>query len=161
MGRTSMISVITSVVSGHPQFIFALALVAVASAGCSKNEPTKDELLSQAKNAVAADQYDKAEKAYRDVLRLAPDDPVALRQLGFIYSDQGQLLHAYPLLKKAAELQPEDLELQLKLGTTLLSGGGERAQARDAALQVLEKQPGQEQALLLLADTSQTPEDIE
>src|SRR5262245_30365928 len=160
MGRTSMISVITSVVSGHPQFIFALALVAVASAGCSKTEPTKDELLSQAKDAFAANQYDKAEKAYRDVLRLTPDDPVALRQLGFIYHDQGQLLQAYPLLKKAAELQPEDLELQLKLGTTLLSGG-EQAQARDTALQVLEKQPGQEEALLLLADASRTPEEIE
>src|SRR5262249_15674380 len=74
--------------------------------------------------------------------------------------DQGQILQAYSLLKKAAELQPEDLELQLKLGTTLLSGG-EQAQARDAALQVLEKQPGQEESLLLLADASQTPEDIQ
>src|SRR5262245_10687993 len=126
-----MTSMITSMFSGYRQLIFALALVAVASAGCAKNEPTKDELLSQAKDAFAANQYDKAEKAYRDVLRLAPDDPVALRQLGFIYYDQGQIPQAYSLLKKAAELQPEDLELQLKLGTTLLSGG-QQAQARDA-----------------------------
>ena len=34
-------------------------------------------------------------------------------------------------------------------------------QARDAAVQVLEKQPGQEQALLLLVDASRTPDDIE
>jgi tetratricopeptide (TPR) repeat protein len=155
-----MISTIASVFSGYRQLMFALALVAIASAGCSQKEPTKDERLSQAKDAFAANQYDKAEKAYRDVLRLAPDDPAALRQLGFIYHDQGQILQAYPLLKKAAELQPEDLELQLKLGTTLLSGG-DQAQARDAALQVLEKQPGQEEALLLLADASRTPEDIE
>jgi tetratricopeptide (TPR) repeat protein len=155
-----MISTITSMFSGYRQLMFALALVAVASAGCSKKGPTKDELLSQAKDAFVANQYDKAEKAYRDVLGLAPDDPVALRQLGFIYHDQGQLLQAYPLLKKAAELQPEDLELQLKLCATLLSGG-ELAQARDAALQVLEKQPGQEEALLLLAGASRTPEDIE
>jgi tetratricopeptide (TPR) repeat protein len=146
--------------SGYRHLMFALALVAIASAGCSKKAPTKDELLSQGKDAFAANQYDKAEKAYREVLGLSPDDPVALRHLGFIYNDQGQLLQAYPLLKKAAELQPEDLELQLKLGALLLSGG-EQAQARDAALQVLETQPGQEDALLLLADTSRTPEEIE
>src|SRR6266545_68887 len=99
LGYTSMISMITSMASGYRQLIFALSLVAVASAGCSKKEPTKDQLLSQAKEAFAADQYDKAEKAYRDVLRLAPDDPVALRQLGIIYHDQGQLLQAYSLLK--------------------------------------------------------------
>jgi tetratricopeptide (TPR) repeat protein len=155
-----MISMITSRFSGYRQLTFALALVAIATAGCSKKGPTKDELLSQAKDALAANQYDKAEKAYRDALGLAPDDPVALRQLGFIYHDQGQFPQAYSLLKKAAELQPDDLELQLKLGTTLFAGG-EQAQARDTALQVLEKQPGQEEALLLLADASRTPEDVE
>ena len=67
-----MISIITSIVSGYRQLIFALSLVAVASAGCSKAEPTKDQLLSQAKDAFAAEQYDKAEKEYREVLRLAP-----------------------------------------------------------------------------------------
>src|SRR5262245_31811362 len=112
---TSITSMITSMTSGYRQLILALPLVAVASAGCSKSEPTKDQLLSQAKDAFAADQYDKAEKAYRDVLRLAPDDPVAVRQLAIIYHDQRQLLQAYSLLKKATELQPEDLELQLKL----------------------------------------------
>jgi tetratricopeptide (TPR) repeat protein len=155
-----MISTIASMFSGYRQLMFALALVAIASAGCSKKAPTKDELLSQGKDAFAANQYDKAEKAYREVLGLSPDDPVALRQLGFIYNDQGQLLQAYPLLKKAAELQPDDLELQLKLGVLLLSGG-EQTQARDAALQVLEKEPGREDALLLLADASRTPEEIE
>jgi len=155
-----MISTIVSMFSGYRQLMFALALVAIASVGCSKKGPTKDELLSQGKDAFAANQYDKAEKAYREVLGLAPDDPAALRQLGFIYHDQGQLPQAYPLLKKAAELQPEDLELQVKLGTILLSGG-EQAQARDTALQVLEKQPGREDALLLLADASRTPEEIE
>jgi Flp pilus assembly protein TadD len=153
-----MISMMTS---GYRRLIFALSLVAVASAGCSKAEPTKDELRSQAKAALAAEHYDKAEKLYREVLRLAPDDPTALRQLGIIYRDQGQLVQAYPLLKKAAELQPEDQELQLKLGSTLLAVSGERAQARDIATQVLEKQPGQEQALLILADACRTPEEFE
>ena len=58
------------------------------------------ELLSRADAAFAAGQWDKAEKEYRKVLRLAPEDPTALRQLGRIYVDQGQILQAYPMLKK-------------------------------------------------------------
>jgi cellulose synthase operon protein C len=144
----------------YPRLLLVLSL-AIGSSACSKAEPTKDELLSQAKTALAAEQYDKAEKVYREVLRRSPEDPTALRQLGIIYRDQGQLIQAYPLLKKAAELQPEDQELQLKLGSTLLAVSGEREQAREIATLVLEKQPGQEEALLILADASRTPEEVE
>ena len=142
------------------RLIFALCLAGAATAGCSKAEPTKDELVSRADAAFAAGQWDKAEMDYRKVRRLVPEDPAVLRRLGSIYLDQGQLVQAYPLLKKGAELQPDDLEIQLKLGLIFLAGR-EYAQARDAASQVLEKQPESERALLLLADASQTPEDIE
>jgi tetratricopeptide (TPR) repeat protein len=155
-----MSSIIRSTASGYQQLILVLCLVAVASAGCSKDEPTKDQIMSRANDALAAEQYDKAEKEYRDVLRLAPEDPAALRQLGTIYLDQGQVLQAYPLLKKLSELQPDDPEIQLKLGLIYLSLGG-YTEARDAALQVLDKQPNQERALMLLADGSRKPEDIE
>src|SRR5262249_25406415 len=65
-----------------------------------------------------------------------------------------------PLLKKASELEPNDADVQLKLGEIYLSGR-QYNQAQEAAQQVLQKQPGQEQALLLLADAAVTPEDIE
>jgi tetratricopeptide (TPR) repeat protein len=140
--------------------MFALCLAAAINAGCSKSEPTKEELLSRAEAAFAAGRWDKAEMDYRKVLTLAPDDPAVLRQLGSIYVDQGQLVQAYPLLKKGAELQPDDPEIQLKLGTILLAGR-DYTQARDAASQVLDKQPENERALLLLADASQTPEEVQ
>ena len=155
-----MTSKITSTASGYRQLVFALSLVAVASAGCSKEEPTKDQLLTRAKDAFAAEQYAKAEKDYRAVLKVAPEDPAALRQLGIIYLDQGQIPQAYLALKKSSELQPDDPEIQLKLGLSILALG-DYTQARDAAMQVLEKQPGQEQALLLLVDASRTPDAIE
>src|SRR5262252_9299960 len=85
--------------------IFGLCLAALTSAGCSKDEPTKDELLSRAEAAFAAGQYDKAEMDYRKVLSRAPEDLPALRRLGIIYVDQGQITQAYLLLKKGAELQ--------------------------------------------------------
>ena len=62
---------------------------------------------------------DKAEKEYQDILQFAPNDPMAVRQLGIIYYDQGQIRQAYPLLKQSAELRPDDLEVQLKLGHAL------------------------------------------
>jgi tetratricopeptide (TPR) repeat protein len=141
--------------------IFVLSLtVAVAIAGCSKSEPTKDELLSRANAAFAANQYVKAEKEYREVFRFAPDDPVAVRQLAMIYLDQGQFPQAYPLLKKAAELEPDNQETQLKLGEILLAMR-DYTQARDTALQILGKQPDHDKALLLMAYASRKPEEIE
>src|SRR6516225_6568360 len=99
--------------------VLALAVVAIASFGCAKEEDTPEQHLSRANDYLAAQQYDKAEKEYREVLRLAPEDSTALRQLGSIYVGQGQLLQAYPLLKKSSELQPDDPEIQLKLATVL------------------------------------------
>jgi tetratricopeptide (TPR) repeat protein len=145
---------------GFRHLAFVLPLVAIASFGCAKEEENKDQHLSRANDYLAAEQYDKAEKEYREVLRLAPEDPAALRQLGIIYLDQGQILQAYPLLKKSAELQPDDSDIQLKLGM-LFSSLRDYAQARDAASQILEKQSGNEQALLLLVDASRKPDDIE
>jgi len=130
----------TSIGSGYRRLIFALCLTALANAGCSKDEPTKEQLLSRADAAFAAGQFDKAEKDYREALRLGPEDPAVLRQLGVIYLDQGQIVQAYPLLKKSADLQPDDPEIQLKLGLISLAVGNYR-QARETALQVLEKQP--------------------
>ena len=47
----------------------ALSLAALTAGGCSK-APTKDELLARANDDFATQQYDRAEKAYREVLRL-------------------------------------------------------------------------------------------
>jgi tetratricopeptide (TPR) repeat protein len=126
-------------------------LMAAASAGCSKDEESKETVLSRANGYLASAQYDKAEKEYREVLRLAPDDPAALRQLAILYKNQGQLPQAYSLLKKAAELQPDDADVQVKLGETLLVQLGDAQAAREAALRALETAPGREEALVLLA----------
>src|SRR5947209_5255430 len=132
-----MSSIISTLASPRPlQLVLVLFFLAVASSGCAKQEDTKETRLARANDYFAADQYDKAEKEFREVLRLAPNDPVALRQLGILYHDQGQIVQAYPPLKKAAELLPEDSEVQLKLGLTLLSLR-QFAEARDSALQVL------------------------
>jgi tetratricopeptide (TPR) repeat protein len=140
--------------------VLALSIAALAIAGCSEKAPTKDQILSRANEAFAAQRYVQAEKDYREVLRLAPDDPVAMRRLGILYFDQGQIIQAYPLLKKYSGLQPDDAEMQVKFGLALFATG-DYPQAREAALLALSKRPGDEQALSLLADTTRSPEEIE
>src|SRR5262249_54764097 len=157
---TAAASKSTSIGSGYRRLIFALFLAALANAGCFQNEPTKKQLFSPAHAPFSAGHYDKTQKDYRAPPRLGPEDPTVLRQLGVIYFDQGQIVQAYPLLKKSADLQPNDPEIQLKLGLISLAVGNYR-QAREGALQVLEKQPVNEQALLLFADASRTPDAIE
>ena len=152
-----MASIIDKLASPLPlPSILLLSFLTIAGSGCAKDEDTLETRLARANDYFAADQYDKATTEYREVLRLAPTDPVALRRLGIIYHDQGQIVQAYPLLKEATELLPEDSEAQLKFGLTFLSLG-QFAEARDSALQVLDKQPGDEQALVLLADTAGSP----
>jgi tetratricopeptide (TPR) repeat protein len=142
------------------QLVLALGLLAVTTAACSQGEQTKDQHLSRANGYFVAEQYEKAEAEYRDVLRAAPADPMAIGRLGIIYFEEGQLRKAFPLLKKAAEVQPDNLEVQLKLGLAYLSGQAHK-EARETALQILEKQSGHQDALLLLASAAIAPKDVE
>ena len=140
--------------------VFGLLIAALAMAGCSEKAPNKEQILSRANEALAAQRYIQAEKDYREILRRTPDDTGAMRQLGTLYYDQGQIAQAYPLLKKYAGLQPDDPDMQVKFGLALFATG-DFAQAREAALQALSKRPGDEQALSLLADTARSPEEVE
>jgi len=149
--------------ASSPFQLVALGLLAVTTAACSQDEQTKDQRLSRANNYFLAEQYEKAEAEYRNVLRATPTDraePMAVGRLGIIYFEEGRLRKGFPLLKKAAEVQPDNLEVQVKLGLAYLSGQAYK-EARDTALQILEKQPGHQDALLLLARTAVAPKDVE
>src|SRR5579872_276203 len=141
-----------------------LCLLAAITAGCDRQEEaTKDKYrkyLAQGDAFFSAEQYDKAAAEYRNVLALAPNDPTALRQLGTIYFAQAEIPQALFFLKKSAGLEPENLDVELRLGQTYLSTHAYK-EARNIALQVLIKKPGDRKALMLLADTAATPKEIE
>src|SRR5262245_61525997 len=84
--------------------LIALFLLAIAISGCAKQGESREARLARANEKLAAGQYAKAEAEYREILRAAPNDPQAVRQLGLLYHDQGQALQAVPLLRKSAEL---------------------------------------------------------
>ena len=136
----------------------ALCFITMAIVGCSKDEPTvsKEQLLSRANEAFAAERFVEAEKGYREVLRVQPDNSDAQRQLGIIYFTQGQVRQAFPFLKKSLELQPDNVDVQLKLAL-IYNAGRDFQKARDLARQILEKNPADQEALLLMVYTADTP----
>lgn len=146
--------------SSPSQLALALSLLAVITAACSPNDQTKDQRLARANDYFLAEQYEKAEAEYRDVFHATEADPMVMGRLGIIYFEEGQLRKAFPLLKKATELQPDKLEVQQQLGLAYLSGRAYK-EARETALQILERRPGDQDALLLLVSTAVAPKDIE
>jgi tetratricopeptide (TPR) repeat protein len=140
--------------------VLTLTLAALAAA-CSKQQAdTPEQHLAKANLALDNDQRIEAEKEYREVLRLAPSDAVAQRQLGIVYFEQGQFPQAIPLLKRAADAEPNNLDLQIKLVRTYLSAR-QFQPARDLAQQIIEKQPAQDEAVILLASAGVGLNDID
>src|SRR5437763_12639423 len=101
----------------HAPLVVAVFVMALTG-GCSKHSDPRQALLVRANDHFAAERYGEAEKDYRAVLQVPPTEPMAVRQLAIIYQKQGQLPQAYPLLKKTAELYPNDAEVQLALAKT-------------------------------------------
>jgi tetratricopeptide (TPR) repeat protein len=143
-----------NVVSRCLFLILALALVVAGGVGCTK-QAKANRTLGRADKDFQAEHYDKAEIEYLTVLRAVPLHPAAIRQLGLLYYTEGRLPRAFGFLQKAVELDPSNLDARLKLGLINLSLHRSK-EAREAAEQVLQKQPLNEEALLLLARTSTT-----
>src|ERR1017187_9444763 len=131
---------------------FCFLLLAFLCSGCTK-EMRKNRYLARANTDFQSGRYDKAEVEYLNVLRVAPRNPVAFARLGSIYYDQGRLLRTEAFLQRAVELDPENTDLRLKLCQARFSSGRFK-EASDDAQMILKKQPGQEEALTMLADTA-------
>jgi tetratricopeptide (TPR) repeat protein len=100
----------------------AVGLLALAATGCS-SKARKARHLARADRYFASGLYDQAEVEYKNVLQMGALDPQAVARLGCIYFDQDRRTRAAPFLLKARELQPDNLEARLKLGTLYLVSG--------------------------------------
>src|SRR5438876_12398651 len=83
--------------------------------GCSRKAKSARH-LQRADTYFAAGQYPKAEVEYLNTLKLNSTNSRAMGRLGTIYYEQGCSGRAYAFLAKAAELQPTNLDWQLKMG---------------------------------------------
>ncbi len=132
----------------------ALACCVALGGGCTKAARTKS-LLSSAGRDFEAQRYDAAEVKYQEVLHLSYLNPVAIRQLGVIYLEEGRLPQAYAFLQKSYQQDPKNPVVQLKLARVYLSAG-RAAQAAEVAETFLQSDPTNEQGLLTLVEATTT-----
>lgn len=132
------------------------AIAAVLSA-CSR-ESKKNSYLQKADKYFSAGEYEKAEIEYKNVLQQGGLDPQAIGRLGIIYFEQGRLGRASGFLRKSSELQPDNLAVRLKNGYFHLASG-KFHDARDAALFILDRNPQDPDAPILLAESAMQAQD--
>jgi predicted O-linked N-acetylglucosamine transferase (SPINDLY family) len=83
----------------------------------------REQLLARATAAHRQGKYADADKLYRELLDLDPNDFDAVHRLGILKLHEGAHAQAKELLEKAIALQPGSAAAQSNLGTVLLKTG--------------------------------------
>ena len=142
-------------------FILVAGACLVVGAGCSRSpEAKKARHLERGEKFFARKDYKDAVIEYKNVLRLEPANAVAIRKLGLAHYQSGELQEAFPYLRRAAELDPQNEDVRLKLATVYLVAR-RPDDARTHATNVLERDAKNFDALMLLADSATRAEDVE
>ena len=129
-------------------------LLAIAGTGCTAKLKASYH-QKRADRYYDAGQFEQAEIEYKNVLRNAPQNAQAWSRLGVLYFEQGRIGEAPQILGRAQQLATNNLEVRLKLGAIYL-GAGQMKEARDEAVFVLDKNPRDAQAPILLAEAAAT-----
>src|SRR5438132_9325948 len=132
--------------------------IVILLTGCTAAS-RKARLAERAEKFFKAGEYDKAKIEYLNVIKIDQGDANAYARIGAMWVEEGAPLRAGAFLIKALELAPDDTGSRLNLTRVYLSVG-RTADARKEALSVLEKVPGNGEALIALVDASRTPEEI-
>lgn len=131
-----------------------------AIAGCTRSpEAKKARHLDRGDKYFARAQYQEAAIEYANVLRIDAKNTRAIQQLALAHFELGQLGLAFPHLVRLKELEPDNLENRLRLGTLYLAVARPQ-EARNEAEFILKKDPKNLDALLLAAGAARTPEEV-
>ena len=129
--------------------------------GCSRSpEAKKARYLERGDRYFKQEKYREATLEYRNALRLEENNAHAVRQLGLAHYQTGEMGQAYRYLLRAQQLTPDDLDVRQKLGTIYLLGAKPN-EAREQAEAILQRDPKNLEALLLLAGVARTPQEID
>jgi tetratricopeptide (TPR) repeat protein len=139
----------------------ALLLVGLlAVSGCAQSpEAKKARHLSRGDTYFDGGKYAEAIIEYTNVLRLDGTNAHAIIRLGLARYQAGQLGQAFPYLLKARDLEPQNVDVRLKLGSIYLLGM-RREEARKEAAAVLSKDQRNLDALMLSAATVGTVAEV-
>jgi tetratricopeptide (TPR) repeat protein len=139
--------------------LLGLGLLLVAS--CARSpEAQKLRHLERGDRDVKRAQYRDAILEYRNVLRFDPANERALRQLGVLHYQFGELAQAFRYLLKAEEVAPDALDVRVKLGMIYLLAGKTDETKREVTF-VLAKESRNVDGLALLASMASTPQQVD
>jgi tetratricopeptide (TPR) repeat protein len=156
----SAASLLSQLSTINPQLITLLCAFAILffATGCSRSAKVERH-LARGQEFFKAEQYDKAEIDFLNVLRLEQTNAIALRDLGLTYYQQGRWLRSYAFLQKANEINPGNNEVRLRLASILV-GLRNAKDARPYAQAVLAQDRTNEEALMLLAESTVSSNDV-
>lgn len=120
----------------HDPIIAVLALT-IALASCSKDPDVQArEYLASADKYADSKQYEAAIIEYRNAIKVRPDLAEAHYRLAKVYETSGDPVNAYSSYARAADLEPTNMDAQLKAGALLIAGGEYDMARRRAELAV-------------------------
>src|SRR5881628_1799459 len=142
-------------------WIILLLSVVVCMTGCSRSpEAKKARHLERGDRYFAKAQYREALIEYANVVRIDEANTRAYRQIALAHYQLGELGQAYPYFLKSKELDPDNVDVRLKLGIIYLLGQRpERAWTE--AISALDQDPKNLEVLALLAEAARAQREVE
>src|SRR5262252_2596154 len=141
--------------------VLSLVMGLVAPVGCSRSpEAKKARHLERGDRYFAQKQYEDAVIEYQRAIRIDAKDTRAMTRVGLSLYELGAPAQAFQYLVKALELDPDNAEVRLKLGTIFLQAR-QLEKAWEQATLVLEKDPKALDGLVLLANAANSPERVD
>ncbi len=138
--------------------LFLLIGLLTLAPGCSKASRAARH-FERAESYFRAGERDKAEIEYLNALRLQPQDPRPVERLGRLYYEQGRFPRALAFLLRTRELETNHVEARLR-AALILSALGQNREARAEAEWILDRQPTNEEALLVLAESPRSTNEL-
>jgi tetratricopeptide (TPR) repeat protein len=129
--------------------------------GCSR-EARLSQHLHAADRFFKEREFEKAKIEYLNVLKIQRTNALAFQRLGKIFFEQGQPLQAYPLLLASRETFPDDIALREQLIgiQARLPGETNRQVFLKEAADLLERDPTNSTAILVLGDSARSADDL-
>ncbi len=135
-----------------------MLLLVCCGAGCTAKQRA-ERAKSRAEKDFQAGAYESAKIEYLNALRHEPHYARGYEQIGLIWLKEGAPLRAIPFLLKARELDHNDFTTRNNLALAFMAIGSD-SEARKEAVSILQQAPSNEEALLVLSDTSRTKKDL-
>jgi tetratricopeptide (TPR) repeat protein len=131
-----------------------LVLAALGLSACSEDpQQASQKFAARADGYVARQQYKEASIEYRNALKAVPNDAATRYKLGRAYQESGDLVNAYAEFARAADLDPSNVDAQMRAGTLLLAAR-EFDAARTRAELALKADPSHVPAHILLGNAN-------